>query len=367
MTNKLLAATAMAVCLMVGTSDANAQARDQIRIVGSSTVFPFTTAVAEQFGRAGRFKTPVVESTGTGGGMRLFCAGVGPQHPDFTNASRRITGSEFDTCRTNGVTEIVELPVGFDGIVLAVKKGSPKFSFTREQIWKALARQVPVNGQLVNNPYQRWNEIDPALPNWPIEVMGPPPTSGTRDSFVELVMDVGCRNVPEIRAISDNRARQQACSAIREDGKFIEAGENDNLIVQRLTAGQAGLIGIFGYSFLDQNELREHRLGHVSGGAVDVRLRQARPCRGNPRHARVHRRVHERACDGRQRLPGAEGADHPPRRAAPRQPRERHQPRGDDPPVRLWAGRGLPSPPDFVPYFFPAARSTATGLSGRQR
>ncbi len=253
MTNKLLAATAMAVCLMVGTSDANAQARDQIRIVGSSTVFPFTTAVAEQFGRAGRFKTPVVESTGTGGGMRLFCAGVGPQHPDFTNASRRITGSEFDTCRTNGVTEIVELPVGFDGIVLAVKKGSPKFSFTREQIWKALARQVPVNGQLVNNPYQRWNEIDPALPNWPIEVMGPPPTSGTRDSFVELVMDVGCRNVPEIRAISDNRARQQACSAIREDGKFIEAGENDNLIVQRLTAGQAGLIGVFGYSFLDQN------------------------------------------------------------------------------------------------------------------
>lgn len=253
MTNKLLAATAMAVCLMVGTSDANAQARDQIRIVGSSTVFPFTTSVAEQFGRSGRFKTPVVESTGTGGGMRLFCAGVGPQHADFTNASRRMTGSEFDSCRANGVTDIVEMPVGFDGIVLAVKKGSPKFSFTLEQIWKALARQVPVNGQLVNNPYQRWNEIDPALPNWPIEVMGPPPTSGTRDSFNELVLEAGCRNVPEIRAISDSRARQQACSAIREDGKFIEAGENDNLIVQRLAASQAGLIGVFGYSFLDQN------------------------------------------------------------------------------------------------------------------
>jgi len=252
-TNKLLAATAMAVCLMAGTSEANAQARDQIRIVGSSTVFPFTTAAAEQFGRTGRFKTPVVESTGTGGGFRLFCAGVGPQHPDFTNASRRMTGAEFDTCRTNGVTAIVELPIGFDGIVLAVKRGSPKFSFTREQIWRALARQVPVNGQLVNNPFQRWNEIDPALPNWRIEVLGPPPTSGTRDSFVELVMDVGCRTVPEVRAIADDRARQQACRAMREDGRFIEAGENDNLIVQRLAAGGPGLIGMFGYSFLDQN------------------------------------------------------------------------------------------------------------------
>jgi phosphate transport system substrate-binding protein len=252
-TNKLLAATAIAACLIVGTSDANAQARDQIRVVGSSTVFPFTTAVAEQFGRAGRFKTPVVESTGTGGGMRLFCAGVGPQHADFTNASRRMTASEFDSCNTNGVTQIVELPVGFDGIVLAVRKGSPKFSLTREHIWRALARQVPVNGQMVNNPYQRWNEIDPSLPNWAIEVMGPPPTSGTRDSFVELALEYGCRNVPEIRAIADSRARQQACTAIREDGKFIEAGENDNLIVQRLAASQPGLIGVFGYSFLDQN------------------------------------------------------------------------------------------------------------------
>jgi phosphate transport system substrate-binding protein len=249
----MLAATAMAVCLIAGTSDANAQARDQIRIVGSSTVFPFTTAVAEQFGRTGRFKTPVVESTGTGGGMRLFCNGVGPQHPDFTNASRRMTGSEFDMCQTNGVTAIVEMPIGFDGIVLAVKKGSPKFSLTREEIWKALARQVPVNGQLVANPYQRWNEINPALPNWRIEVIGPPPTSGTRDSFVELVMDAGCRNIPEIRAITDSRARAQACGSIREDGKFIEGGENDNLIVQRIAASQPGLIGVFGYSYLDQN------------------------------------------------------------------------------------------------------------------
>jgi phosphate transport system substrate-binding protein len=252
MTAAALVATAAFGLASVPT-DALAQARDQIRIVGSSTVFPFTTAVAEQFGRAGRFKTPVVESTGTGGGMRLFCAGVGPQHPDLTNASRRMTAAEFDTCQKNGVTEIVEIPVGFDGIVLAVKKGSPKFSFTREQIWKALARQVPVNGQMVANPYQRWNEIDPSLPNWQIEVMGPPPTSGTRDSFVELVLDEGCKNVPEIKAMEDRRARQQACQAIREDGKFIEAGENDNLIVQRIAAGRDGLIGVFGYSFLDQN------------------------------------------------------------------------------------------------------------------
>jgi len=250
----LATAAAVAITSAVAPKDAVAQARDQIRIVGSSTVFPFTTAVAEQFGRAGRFKTPVVESTGTGGGMRLFCAGVGPAHPDFTNASRRMTAAEFEGCQRNGVTDIVEIPIGFDGIVLAVRKGSPKFNLTREQIWKALARQVPVNGQFVNNPYQRWNEIDPSLPNLAIEVIGPPPTSGTRDSFVELVMDAGCRNVPEIRAIQDTRARQQACQAIREDGRFIEGGENDNLIVQRLAADRTGaLVGIFGFSFLDQN------------------------------------------------------------------------------------------------------------------
>uniref|UniRef100_UPI000DF37984 substrate-binding domain-containing protein n=1 Tax=Elioraea thermophila TaxID=2185104 RepID=UPI000DF37984 len=252
----VLFATAAAVAITVALTptQANAQARDQIRIVGSSTVFPFTTAVAEQFGRAGRFKTPVVESTGTGGGMRIFCAGIGPAHPDVTNASRRMTAAEFDTCQRNGVTDIIEIPIGFDGIVLAVRKGAPNFEVTREQIWKALARQVPVNGQLVNNPYQRWNEIDPRLPNLAIEVIGPPPTSGTRDSFVELVMEAGCRNVPEIRAMQDARARQQACQAIREDGKFVEGGENDNLIVQRVAADRTGaLIGVFGYSFLDQN------------------------------------------------------------------------------------------------------------------
>jgi phosphate transport system substrate-binding protein len=252
MTAAALVATAAFGLASVPT-DALAQARDQIRIVGSSTVFPFATAAAEQFGRGGRFKTPVVESTGTGGGMRLFCAGIGPQHPDLTNASRRITAAEFETCQKNGVTEIVEVNLGFDGIVLATKKGTTPLNLTREQIWKALARQVPVEGKLADNPYRRWNQIDPTLPDWPIEVMGPPPTSGTRDAFVELVMDEGCKNVAEVKAIEDRRARQQACQAIREDGKFIEAGENDNLIVQRIAAGQPGLIGIFGYSFLEQN------------------------------------------------------------------------------------------------------------------
>jgi phosphate transport system substrate-binding protein len=256
MSNRTVAAAIIASAvfgLAAAPTEVQAQARDQIRIVGSSTVFPFTTAVAEQFGRAGRFRTPVVESTGTGGGIRLFCAGIGPAHPDFVNASRPMTASEFDTCQRNGVTEIVRMPIGFDGIVLAVRKGATTFDLTPEQIWKAFARQVPVNGQLVANPHQRWNQVDPALPDIPIQVIGPPATSGTRDAFAELVMDVGCRNVPEIRAIEDRRARQEACQTLREDGRYIDGGENDNLIVQRLVADRTGLIGLFGFSFLDQN------------------------------------------------------------------------------------------------------------------
>ncbi|MDX2104464.1 MAG: PstS family phosphate ABC transporter substrate-binding protein [Alphaproteobacteria bacterium] len=272
-----LLAAAVAAAVALPGSAAFAQGRDQIRIVGSSTVFPFTTAVAEEFGRQGRFRTPVVESTGTGGGMRLFCQGVGAEHPDFTNASRRITRGELETCTRNGV-QVVEISVGFDGIVIADRLGGQNFSLTREQIWKALARQVPVNGQLVNNPYRTWNQVDPALPNRRIEVLGPPPTSGTRDSFVELVMDAGCRNIPEIRAITDNAARGRACASIREDGVFIEAGENDNLIVQRLTTS-AEAMGVFGFSFYDQNrdKIKSHpiegvaaTLETISGGQYPV-------------------------------------------------------------------------------------------------
>ena len=252
----LIAASAAAVALMTVTAapaDAQ-QARDQIRIVGSSTVFPFTTAVAEQFQRTGGFKAPIVESTGTGGGMRLFCGGVGVQHPDITNASRRMTKSEFEQCKTNGVTDIVEVKIGFDGIVLAQKKGAEKMNLTLRHVFLALARQVPVNGQLANNPYTRWNQIDASLPALDIEIIGPPPTSGTRDSFNELALLAGCGMVDEMKTlIPDNAARGRACQAIREDGKFIEGGENDNLIVQRLTTGRPGTMGIFGFSFLEEN------------------------------------------------------------------------------------------------------------------
>jgi phosphate transport system substrate-binding protein len=228
-----------------------AQARDEIRIVGSSTVFPFSTAVAEQFGKAGGFKTPVVESTGTGGGFKLFCAGVGVDSPDISNASRAIKDTEIETCKKNGVNEITEVKIGYDGIVLANSKADKQFGLSVKTVFLALAKQVPVDGKLVDNPYKNWSEIDPALPNSKIEVLGPPPTSGTRDAFVELVMDKGCGEFAEIKALEGD-AKKAACQSVREDGAFVEAGENDNLIVQKLEANPAAL-GIFGFSFLDQN------------------------------------------------------------------------------------------------------------------
>lgn len=245
---KLAVAAVAAVAASVAwTGVANAQARDQIRIVGSSTVFPFTTAVAENFARTTQFRAPIVESTGTGGGMRLFCGGVGPTHPDFTNASRRMTSREFDSCVSNGVTDVVEIKIGFDGIVMATKRGSPRIALTRQHIWRALAKNVVVDGRVVENTATRWNQVDPSLPDLEIEVMGPPPTSGTRDSFNELVMEAGCQLPRE----TENRGR--ACMAIREDGRFVEAGENDNVIVQRLATGRPGSFGVFGYSFLEEN------------------------------------------------------------------------------------------------------------------
>ncbi len=228
-----------------------AEARDSIHIVGSSTVFPFTTAVAESFGKAGKFKTPVVESTGTGGGMKLFCAGIGEGTPDITGASRKIKSSEVDTCKQNGVTSITEILIGYDGIAFASSKSGAAIDVSRKQLFQALAKQVPVNGQLVDNPYKMWNEIDPSLPAQKIEVLGPPPTSGTRDAFVELVMDHACAEFPEIEAL-DKDAKKAACQSIREDGGYVEAGENDNLIVQKLEAN-AQAFGIFGYSFLEEN------------------------------------------------------------------------------------------------------------------
>ena len=247
MNKLLLSAAAVTLLAMNG----EAAARDQIRIVGSSTVFPFSTAVAEQFGNKTEFPTPVVESTGSGGGLKLFCEGVGEGTPDITNASRRIKASEVELCATNGVDAITEVKVGFDGIVLANSKSGPLISLTRAQIFQALAAKVEVDGEVVDNPYMSWNEIDPSLPEAKIEVLGPPPTSGTRDAFVELVMEEGCEHFAAIEALEGD-AKDAVCKTMREDGGFVEAGENDNLIVQKLEKNPAAL-GIFGFSFLDQN------------------------------------------------------------------------------------------------------------------
>jgi phosphate transport system substrate-binding protein len=231
-----------------------AEARDQIRIVGSSTVFPFSTAVAEEFGRSTAFKTPVVESTGSGGGLKLFCAGVGENHPDITNASRAIKSSEIELCAQNGVKEIIEVKIGYDGIVMANSKESAPVEFSLKDIWTALAKEVVVNGEIVANPYTRWNEVNPNLPNRKIEVLGPPPTSGTRDAFAELALEGGCQAYPEIVAIEeeDGDRYMALCHTIREDGVYVESGENDNLIVGKLQANP-NAYGVFGYSFLEEN------------------------------------------------------------------------------------------------------------------
>jgi phosphate transport system substrate-binding protein len=232
-------------------------ARDSISIVGSSTVYPFSTVVAEQFGKTGNFKTPKIESTGTGGGFKLFCSGVGVKYPDITNASRSIKDSEKENCAANGVTDIVEVKIGYDGIALANAKKAAPMNLTRKEIFLALAKEVPnpaKDGDLIANPYKNWNEINPALPNSAIEVLGPPPTSGTRDAFVEMVMVAGAEEFDFIKAMSKtDKDRFKAVSeTVREDGAYIEAGENDNLIVQKLQ-GNPKALGIFGFSFLDQN------------------------------------------------------------------------------------------------------------------
>jgi phosphate transport system substrate-binding protein len=245
------AGVAAAALMAVAAPGAFAQTRDQIRIVGSSTVFPYTQAVAEQFAGMTGLRAPVVESTGTGGGMQIFCGGVGPSHPDITGASRAMTSSEYEACIANGVDSVTEVLIGYDGLSIAHSIDGPAISLTEAQIFQALASEVEVDGAIVANPYQRWSEIDPSLPDAAIQVFGPPPTSGTRDAFVELVMHDGCAAFPAIAALEGDRKRE-VCDRMRQDGPFIEAGENDNLIVQRLQADEAAL-GIFGYSFLYEN------------------------------------------------------------------------------------------------------------------
>jgi phosphate transport system substrate-binding protein len=239
------------------TTVSAATGRDYISIVGSSTVYPFATVVAERFGRSTGMKTPKVESTGSGGGMKLFCAGVGVEHPDITNSSRRMKASEFKKCQANGVTGIIEVKIGYDGIVLANSKKSPQVNMSRKDIYLALAKQIPdLSGaeKLVPNPYKTWKEVNSSLPANKIEVLGPPPTSGTRDAFVELAMEGGCKKFGWIKAMKkqDKKKYKSICHTIREDGAFVEAGENDNLIVQKLDANPKAF-GVFGFSFLDQN------------------------------------------------------------------------------------------------------------------
>ncbi len=229
-------------------------ARDGISVVGSSTVYPFATVVAERFGKTTDFNTPRIEATGSGGGFKLFCSGIGVQTPDITNASRRMKTSEFDSCLANGVTDIVEVLIGFDGIAVANSINSTQFDMGTKELYLALAKMVPNPAneeELIENPYQQWSEINPDLPAIDIEVLGPPPTSGTRDAFVELAMEGGCEQFPAIKSLEKDEFKA-VCHTMREDGVYVEAGENDNLIVQKLEANPNAL-GIFGFSFLEQN------------------------------------------------------------------------------------------------------------------
>ncbi len=249
----LLVAGSLTLCM---ASPALA-ARDYISIVGSSTVYPFSTVVAEQFGKTPGAKTPKIESTGTGGGFKLFCGGVGVDHPDMSNASRAIKSSEIKTCADNGVKEIVEVKIGYDGIVVANAKSSTPMSLTRKDLFLALAKDVPDPkdpAKLIANPYTTWKDVNPALPANKIEVLGPPPTSGTRDAFVELVMETGADSIETLKAMKkiDEKVHAKVSKTVREDGAYVEAGENDNLIVQKLQSNPNAL-GIFGFSFLDQN------------------------------------------------------------------------------------------------------------------
>ena len=245
------------IALGLLTTVSYAQGRDQISVVGSSTVYPFTTAVAEQFGRGGKFKTPKVESTGTGGGIKLFCNGVGPQHPDVANASRRMKAGEFVTCSQNGVKDIVEIKIGFDGLTVSGSKLGKINQLTRKDVYLALAKQIPNPSnptELIANPNKTWKDVNPSLPEIKIEVLGPPPTSGTRDSFAELFMEAGCQQFAWIKSLKDvdEKRYKRVCHTVREDGAYIEAGENDNLIAQKITTNPNAL-GIFGYSFLEEN------------------------------------------------------------------------------------------------------------------
>lgn len=252
--NKLMLSTAAVAIAFAG--HAHAQSREQVKVVGSSTVFPYSQAVAEEYAAKSGAAAPVVESTGTGGGFKVFCGGIGPDFADITGASRAIKSSEVDLCKQNGVDDITEALIGFDGLSIAMSRANTAdIDLTEEQIFKALAAELPDgNGGFVANPNKKWSDIDPSLPNVDIIAFGPPPTSGTRDAFVELVMHDGCKDLPGMADLQKSNADKwnEVCSRMRQDGPFVEAGENDNLIVQRLES-DPNAVGIFGYSFLYEN------------------------------------------------------------------------------------------------------------------
>lgn len=250
MNKKLIGAALMAAATLVATQ-VQAGTRNTISIVGSSTVYPFATVVAERFGSRTEFPTPKIESTGSGGGMQIFCQGIGTEHPDITNASRRMKPSEYELCQSRGVKEITEFRIGSDGIVIASSKSAQNLNLTLKQLFLALGEKIPQNGEWIANPNKKWSDVDASLPNVPIRVMGPPPTSGTRDSFNELALQGGCEELPETQGM-DKKLLKSVCQSVREDGAFIEAGENDNLIVQKLI-GDPNMYGVFGFGFLEEN------------------------------------------------------------------------------------------------------------------
>lgn len=253
------------LCSSIG-NPARAADRDYISVVGSSTVYPFATVVAEQFGKTTKFKTPKIESTGSGGGLKLFCSGIGVQYPDITNTSRRIKQSEVEQCTKNGILSITEIKIGYDGIVIANSKKAERMKISRKDLFLALAKDIPsdIGETLIPNPHKTWKDVNPSLPDIKIKVLGPPPTSGTRDAFAELALEGGCKKFGWINAIKkkDKKKYRAICHAVREDGAYIEAGENDVLIVRKLEANPDAF-GVFGFSFLDQNEDR------VQGSIVD--------------------------------------------------------------------------------------------------
>ena len=248
MTSKTLiyVATAAAALSVSGMADARG-----MRAVGSSTVYPFAKMAAERVARANpRLGTPIIESTGTGAGFKLFCSGVGERFPDVSNASRRMKAKEAQQCASNGVKDVTEIQLGLDGVAIATAKGTPIAGITQRDLYLAIAK-TPFGKP---NKAKTWKDVNSRLPALPIRVYGPPTTSGTRDALGELLMTPPCEANSSMAALKkSNEAKFKAiCTAVRTDGAYIEAGENDNLIVQKLAANP-GTLGIFGYSFLEEN------------------------------------------------------------------------------------------------------------------